>query len=156
VSSTINYSYNIFFVDAYSIFTWVSLLKHKSDALFIFQQLQCMVELQFITKIMTVRTDCRGEFFPSHDYLISHGINHRIICPHTCHWNSTIERKRCHFFVEMDLTLLSQASITMTYWDHAFLTTIYLINKIPSASINFGVLYTSFQDSTWLWFSHTL
>jgi len=78
VSSTNNYFYYIFFVDAYSIFTWVFLLKRKSDALFIFQQLQSMIELQCNTKLKAVQTDCGGEFCPSHDYLPSHGINTKL------------------------------------------------------------------------------
>lgn len=41
----------------------------------------------------------------------------------------------------MGLTLLSQASL-LTYWDYAFFTAVYLINRLPSASIQFQVPYT--------------
>jgi len=61
--------------------------------------------------------------------------------PHTHHQNGVVERKHRHI-VELDLTLLSHASLPLPYWDYAFLTAVYLINRLPSASINFKVPYT--------------
>lgn len=42
----------------------------------------------------------------------------------------------------MGLTLLSQATLPLTYWDYALSTAVYLINRLPSSSINFQVPYT--------------
>lgn len=41
--------------------------------------------------------------------------------------------------VETGLTLLAQASLPMTFWDHAFHTTVYLITRLPSISNNLAV-----------------
>jgi len=134
VSSTNNDSYYIFFVDAYLIFTWVILLKCKLDALLVIQQLQSMVELQFDTNIKAVQTNCSGKFCPSHDYLTSHGINHR-----TIFLVHVIRMAPLKGNIDLSATLLQQASLTMTCWGLPFLTTMYLISKIPSASVNFGL-----------------
>jgi histone deacetylase 1/2 len=42
-----------------------------------------------------------------------------------------VERKHRHL-VETGLTLLSKANLPMKYWDHAFITAAFLINRIPT------------------------
>jgi histone deacetylase 1/2 len=42
----------------------------------------------------------------------------------------------------MGLTLLSQSNLPLHYWDHAFLTAVHLINRLPTASLNFKIPYT--------------
>lgn len=51
-----------------------------------------------------------------------------------------VERKHRHI-VDLGLPLLSQASLPLVYWDYAFSIAVYLINRLPSASINFQVPY---------------
>jgi histone deacetylase 1/2 len=41
-----------------------------------------------------------------------------------------VERKHRH--VETGLTLLSQANLPMKYWDHAFVITAFLKNRMPT------------------------
>lgn len=36
----------------------------------------------------------------------------------------------------MGLTLLAHASIPLKFWDEAFLTAVFLINRLPSKTIN--------------------
>ena len=50
-----------------------------------------------------------------------------------------MERKHRHV-VETALTILSQASMSLEYWDHAVTSAVYLINRLPSSSINQEVL----------------
>ena len=78
-----------------------------------------------------MQTDGGGEFLPFTKYLNDHGIAHRFTCPHTHHQNGYVERKHRHI-VETGLTLLSHAQIPLKFWDHAFLTTTYLINSLPT------------------------
>lgn len=82
-----------------------------------------------------------GEFRPFTKYLTSLGISHWLICHHTHHQNGVVERKHRHI-VELGLTLLSHASIPITFWDHAFLTVVYLINRLPISSFNGDVPYS--------------
>jgi histone deacetylase 1/2 len=52
-----------------------------------------------------------------------------------------VERKHRHV-VDLGLTLLSQAGLPISYWDHAFLTVVHLINRLPTASLSFKIPYT--------------
>lgn len=58
--SPLGYHYYITFVDAFSRFTWIYLLKNKSDALTVFKQFKSMVELQLGHSIKSIQTDWRG------------------------------------------------------------------------------------------------
>lgn len=51
-------------------------------------------------------------------------------CPHILHQNGRRERKYKHF-VDIGLTLLAQANLSMKFWWNAFHTFIFLINKLP-------------------------
>ncbi|KAK2457235.1 WD40 repeat-containing protein HOS15 [Trifolium repens] len=140
-SSTLGYNYYITFVDAYSRFTWIYLLKSKFDAFVVFKQFKAMAELQFGQPFKAIETDQGGEFRPFTKFLTDLGVMHKLICPHTHHQNGVVERKHRHI-VELGLTLLSQASLPLFYWDYAFLTVVYLINILPSAPLNFKIPYT--------------
>jgi hypothetical protein len=50
--------------------------------------------------------------------------------PHTHQQNGSVERKHRHI-IETVLTLLAHASMPLTFWDEAFLTATYLINRLP-------------------------
>ena len=136
------YLYYMSIVDAHSRFTWIYLLKTKSEALETFKHYKTMVELQFNNKIKSVQTDWGGEFRPFTTYIKQFGILHRIICPYTHHQNGVVEKKH-HHIVELGLSLLSQASLPLSFWDHAFTTAVYLINRLPSASLKCNTPYTT-------------
>lgn len=75
------------------------------------------------------------EFRPFTKYLSNLCIIHRLICPHAHHQNGVVERKHRHI-VDLGLTLLIHASLPLKFWDYAFLTTVYLINRLPTASLH--------------------
>ena len=90
--------------------------------------------------IKAIQFDWGGEFRPFTKFLTEHGIQHKLICHHTHHQNGVVESKRRHV-VELGLTFLSQAKLPFHYWDHAFVSSIYLINRLPSYAINNEVPY---------------
>ena len=63
------------------------------------------------------------------------GIEHHVSCPHAHQQNGSAKRKHRHI-VEMALTLLAHASVPLNFWDEACLTTVFLINRLPSKVIN--------------------
>jgi histone deacetylase 1/2 len=140
-TSSSGYNYYITFIDAYSRYTWIYLIKSKSEALTIFKQFKHMAELQLGHSLKALQSDWGGEFRRFTKYLNELGIIHRLICPHTHHQNGVVERKHRHV-VDMGLTLLSQSNLPLHYWDHAFLTAVHLINRLPTASLNFKIPYT--------------
>jgi histone deacetylase 1/2 len=107
----------------------------------VFKQFKAMAELQFGQPFKAIETDRGGEFRPFTKFLTDLGVMHKLICPHTHHQNGVVERKHRHI-VELGLTLLSQASLPLSFWDYAFLTAVYLINRLPSAPLNFKIPYT--------------
>jgi len=98
------------------------------------------VELQFNKRIKALQTEWGGEFRSFTNFLSTHGISHRQTCPHTSHQNGSIERKQRQI-VETGLCLLSHASLPLKFWDHAFITAVYLINRLPTAALNFQIPY---------------
>lgn len=50
-------------------------------------------------------------------------------------------RHKHYHAVEIDLTILHQASILFPFWSYAFQTTTYLINRMPSSSLLFDTLF---------------
>lgn len=63
------------------------------------------------------------------------GISHRVSCPHTHQQNGSAERKHRHI-VETGLALLAHASMPLRFWDEAFLTAAYLVNRLPTRVID--------------------
>ena len=56
------YSYYVSFIDDFSKFTWIYLLKHKSEVFQCFSDFQNMVERQFNHKILAVQSDWGVEY----------------------------------------------------------------------------------------------
>lgn len=81
--------------------------------------------------IKSIQTDWGGEFRTFTSYLKDNGIGHRVTCPHTSEQNGIIERKHRHI-VELGLTLIAHSSMPLVYWDDAFNTATYLINRLPT------------------------
>jgi hypothetical protein len=58
------------------------------------------------------------------------GITHHVSCPYAHQQNGSVERKHQHI-VDMGLALLAHVSIPLKFWDEAFLTAVFLINRLP-------------------------
>jgi histone deacetylase 1/2 len=93
------------FIDAYSRFTWLYLLTHKSN---VFVQFQTHVERLLDQKICHVQSDWGGEYHNLNTFFHKLGITHRVACPHTHQQNGSVERKHRHI-VETWLTHLAHA-----------------------------------------------
>jgi transposase InsO family protein len=122
--------YYISFLDAYSRYTWLFPMSHKNDALPIFIKFKKYVERYFNLQIKSIQSDWGGEYRSLSNYLATCGISHRVSCPHTHQQNGAVERKHRHI-VETGLALLYHASIPLRFWDDAFQTACYLINRFP-------------------------
>ncbi|KAG8490495.1 hypothetical protein CXB51_013610 [Gossypium anomalum] len=77
-------------------------------------------------------SDWGGEYRAFTSVLASQGIIHRITCPHTFEQNGLVECKHRHI-VDMGITLLTQAGLSMEYWGYAFCCAIHLINRLPTS-----------------------
>jgi hypothetical protein len=100
-----------------------------------FIEFQQLIERQFDRKICAIQTDWGGEYQKLNPFFTKIGISHLVSCPHTHQQNGAAERKHRHI-VEVGLSLLSHASMSLKFWDEAFLSATYLINRLPSPVIN--------------------
>lgn len=132
--SIYGYRYYIHFIDDYSKFTWIYMLRNKSEAFQTFCNFKSQVELQLGYKIRSLQPYWGGEYRAFTKFLQEHGIHHRLSCLGPHQQNGTAERKHGHI-VETGLILLAQASMPLQYWDEAFRTSVYLIKRLPTITL---------------------
>jgi len=92
-----------------------------------------LVENLFSTKIKQFQYENGGEYTSNQfkHLFTQNGILHRLTCPNTSQQNGIAERKHRHV-IEIGLTLLAQSVLSPKFWVDAFLTAIFLINRLPS------------------------
>jgi histone deacetylase 1/2 len=56
------HAYYVSFIDDFSKYTWIFLIKHKSDVFQVFKNFQNLVERKFDKKIISMQTDWGGEY----------------------------------------------------------------------------------------------
>ena len=134
-SSVGRQQYYVSFIDDFSKFTWIYFLRHKSEVFQVFRNFQQLVERQFDRKILTMQTNWGGEYQSLNSFFKQIGIAHHVSCPHAHQQNGSAERKHRHI-VEVGLSLLAHASMPLKFWDEAFATVVFLINRLPSRVIH--------------------
>jgi len=127
-------NYYVSFIDDHTKYVWVYFLRHKSEVFQCFRDFQNLVERQFSRKIRTIQTEWGGEYQALHSFFNRVGIDHRVSCPHSHQQNGSAERKHRHI-IEMGLTLLAHSSMPLKFWDEAFATAVFIINRLPSKVI---------------------
>ena len=138
ITSVNGFRYYVIFVDHFTRFTWLYPLKSKFEVFSKFLLFKALIETQFSTKIKTFKSGGGGEYTSTafKSFLFQHGIIHQIFCPYTPQQNDLVERKHRHL-IETTITLLSQASMSTSFWSYAILTTVFLINLLPTSVLNF-------------------
>ena len=153
VLSNSGYRYYIHFVDAFSRFSWIFLLRNKYEAIKTFVNFKTQLELQFDSKIKFLQIDYGGEFHAFQSYLAKNGIVHRVSCPHTQQQNGVAKQKH-RTIVEHGLTLLHTTSLPLKFWDESFRTVVYLLNRLPIAVFHhkcpIEVLFKSIHNYSFL------
>lgn len=111
-SVNVNICY-VSFIDDYSRFTWLYLLKSKADVLSVFLQFQAHVECMLSTKILTMQTDWSGEYQKLHVFFQKIGISHRVSCPYTSTkwWCRTEASTRCRNWSISSCSFLCSTSV---------------------------------------------
>jgi hypothetical protein len=133
VQSISGFKYYVVFIDDWSRFTWIHPLHRKSEVFENFIKFKLLVENQFSTKIKQIQSDAGGEYtsIQFQSFLSSNGIVHKKSCPYTSQQNGLAERKLRHI-LETGLTLLAHSHLSNRYWVDAFLTAVYVINRLPT------------------------
>ncbi|GJW68538.1 ribonuclease H-like domain-containing protein [Tanacetum coccineum] len=137
------YKYYVLFLDHYSHFLWVYPLHRKSDAQSKLLHFRAFIKTQFNREIKAFQCDHGGEFDNNslHELFATNGIQFRFSCPHTSQQNGKSERM-IRTINNVVRSLLFQARLPPEYWVEALLTAAYLLNILPSTSINNDIPYT--------------
>ena len=118
-------------------------MHYKREVFGIFVKFKTLVENMFSSKIKTLQSDSGGEYIKHtfQQFLVTHGIQFRSSCPSHPEQNGLAERKHCHI-IEIGLTVLAHSHMPLSYWVDAFNTALYLINRLPTRTLQFSTPYT--------------
>ena len=128
--------YFLTFVDDYSRYCVIFLLREKSEVFEKFVEYTAMVENQFGKKLKIIRSDNGGEYTSEKfsEYCKKNGIVHEFTIPYTPQQNGVAERKN-RTIQEMANCLLIHANFQKTFWGEAVMTANFLQNRLPTSLI---------------------
>jgi hypothetical protein len=104
--------YYVSFIDDFSKFTWIYLLKHMSEVFKKIWEFQNLIERLFDKKILAIQTHWGGEYQKLNTFFHQVGISHHVSCPYAHQQNGSNKRKHRHT-VEVSLSMLAQASMPL-------------------------------------------
>ena len=130
------YEYFITFVNDYSRFCYVYLMKRKSEAFEKFKEFRAEVENQLGKRIKAIRFDRGGEYLLGNfkDYLTENGIVSQLTAPGTPQQNGVAERRN-RTLLDMVRSMMSYSTLPISFWGYALNTAMYLLNLVPSKSV---------------------
>ena len=88
--------YFLTIVDDYTRFTWIFLMKFKSETQGLIKTFISFVTTQFNCQVKCLRSDNGSEFLSMKPYLSTLGILFQSSCPSTPQQNGVVERKHRH------------------------------------------------------------
>ncbi|WKA11706.1 hypothetical protein VitviT2T_029179 [Vitis vinifera] len=135
------------FIDDCTRMTWLCLMKTKDEVNLLFQKFHKMFETQYNAKVRVLRSDNGGEYQSSdlQKYLEGHDIIHQTTCSNTPQQNGVAERKNRHLLEVVRASLIA-AKTPISYWGETITSAAYLINRVPSTSINFQTPLQAFTN----------
>ena len=128
--------YFLTFIDDKTRYTWVYLLKNKSEVFNRFLKWKAMVENAVGKKLKVLRSDNGGEYTGKQfqEYLKSEGVRHELTVPKTPQQNGVAERLN-RTLVEMVRTMLVESKLNQRFWGEAMSTAAYLRNRCPTKAV---------------------
>jgi len=117
VDSLGNSRYFVTFIDDFSRFCHVYLLKRKSEVLTKFKEFHAEVTNLLGKRVKVLRTDNGGEYVSAEfeQYLKEHGIRHEVTTPYTPQQNGISERLN-RTLQEMALSHILHANLPKCFW----------------------------------------
>ena len=148
-TSKSQYRYFITFIDDFSRYTYVYLLRHKSEALTIFQQYKKTVELQTGHSIKTLRSDNGGEYISNlfDDFCKQQGIHHEFTVPYSPQQNGVAERKN-RTILNAVRCMLIHSGLSRGFWTEAVLTAVFVQNHLPTTAPAGSIPLTAWTGQT--------
>ena len=128
--------YFVTFIDSYSHYTWVYVLKRKDQVFESFLKWQALVENSTGRKVKVLRSDNGGEYTSRKfkEHLSQHGIRHETTVPKNPEQNDTAERMN-RTLMESVRSMLADSGLPQRFWAEALSTAVYLRNRSPTKSL---------------------
>ena len=126
--------YFVLFIDDYSRYTWIFMMKNRHELPQIYINFAKMIKTQFSKTIKVFRRDNAMEYRDSKllSFLGEQGTLSEFSCPYTSQQNGRAERKHRHILDSVRAMLIS-ASCPERVWGEACLTAVHIINRLPSS-----------------------
>jgi transposase InsO family protein len=114
------YRYWMTFIDDWSRYEWIYLLKHKSDAFEAFKTFKAMVEKQYDLPILCFHEDKGGEYIGHvwDEFFAEHGIRREHTVTGLSQQNGVAERQNCTL-EEHVIAMLNNARLPIRFWGKA-------------------------------------
>ena len=124
------------FIDDYSRYTTVYLLKNKSDYYHFFLQYCNMVRNKFNRDITIIHSDNGGEYRSNKikDYCIQYGIQQRFTVPNNPEMNGIAERMN-RTLIEMVRAMLKDSGLEKHFWGEALNYATYVRNHCLTSAL---------------------
>ncbi|GAB2294185.1 hypothetical protein Dimus_038285 [Dionaea muscipula] len=137
VLSVGQFRYYACLVDDFSRYTWLIPLHNKSDFFDAYINFEKYVHRQFNSCIKIFHSDGGGEFVNKRlsAHFQNSGIVHQFFCPHTPEQSGMVERRH-RIIRELGMTMLFHSGTPLFLWVDAFMTAVYLINRLPCAALH--------------------
>lgn len=132
--------YFVTFIDDFSNFTIVYLIKTKDEVFNCFKEYIQMAQSMFNTKLAKLRCDNGGEYVSQdlRKFCKENGIILDYTIPYTPQLNGKAERMN-RTLVEKARCLLSDAGMPKEFWGEAIRCSTYLLNRSPTGALNDNV-----------------
>ena len=130
------FEYFVTFIDDYSRYGYIYLMRRKSECFEKFKEYRAETEKRHGKCIKTLRSDRGGEYLLGEfrDYLSEVGITSQLSAPGTPQQNGVAERRN-RTLLESVRSMMSYSDLPFSFWGYALETAAYLLNLVPSKSV---------------------
>jgi transposase InsO family protein len=127
------YRYYVTFIDDKSRYTFVYLLRAKSEVFEKFKEFEALVKNKYMKSIKILRSDNGGEYMSKDfdNFLKSKGIEKQLSVAYTPQQNGVAERMN-RTIVESARTMMIHANLSKSYWGYAVMNAVYVRNRCIS------------------------
>lgn len=148
IKSVHNHAYFLTAVDDHSRYTWITLMKNKSEARLHVQNFIHFIKTQYNHSVKSIRTDNGPEFLMP-DFYASKGILHQTSCVDSPQQNGRVERKHQQI-LNIGRALLVQSNLPKSFWCYAVSHAVYIMNRVPAPNLQnkspYTLLYNTAPD----------
>ena len=129
--------YYVTFTDDFSRYGYIYLMKQKSETFEKFKEFKNEAEKRLGKKIKVLRSDRGGEYLSIEfdDYLRDCGIVSPLNPPRTPQLNGVAERRN-QTLLDMVRSMMSRASLPITFWGYALETAAHILNRVPTKKVS--------------------